>query len=76
MSHPIEMPLIEQMRQLGRSFERIVHALATIDHKTADALSLAALQDIPYRKMLRRELVRASRGTRKANEARDNAGAP
>jgi hypothetical protein len=76
MSQPIETPLVEQMRHLGRSFERIAHALATIDHKTADALSLAALQDIPYRKMLRRELVRASRGARKANEARDNAGAP
>ncbi len=73
MSPPVETPLIEQMRQLGRSFERIVHALATIDHKTADALSLSALQDIPYRKVLRRELIRAAGGTRKANDARQNA---
>ncbi len=75
MSPPVELPLVEQVRKLGHSFERIAHALATIDHKTADALTLAALQDFPYRKVLRRELIRAAGGTRKANDARQNAGA-
>ncbi len=34
--------------------------------KAADTLKLAALQDVPYRKVLRRELIRAAGGTRKA----------
>lgn len=76
MSQPVETPLVEQVRQLGHSFERIVHALATIDHKAADALALAALQDVPYRRLLRRELIPAARGTRTANDARQNLGAP